>query len=268
MTDLRQDITPLILTRDEEANIGRTLEQLRWARQVIVVDSRSTDRTAEIVRSFPNTILLERTFDTLAGQSNFGIAQASTEWVMLLDADYFVPDELACELAELDVTESTSAFRGRFVYAVRGRRLRASLYPPRVVLLRKGRATVWQDGHAHRVKVDGLTAELRSVIVHDDRKSFRRFIARQRVYMRQEAIKIRTTPWRALNWVGRVRRLIVIAPLAALVHTLFIKGVLIDGRAGWEYAFERFVAEAILSLELLFPSNSTTNRLIGRSDRS
>ena len=251
MTDLRPQITPVILTRDEEPNIGRTLAQLAWAKQVIVVDSMSTDRTAEIVRSFPNTLLLERPFDTLAGQSNFGIERAASEWVMLLDADYFVTDELVRELGDVDVADDTSAFRGRFLYAVHGRRLRASLYPPRVVVLRKGRANVWQDGHAHRVQVDGSTRDLQHPIVHDDRKPFRRFLERQRVYMRQEAAKIRATPWRSLNWPGRIRKLVLPAPFAALVHTLFVKGLVLDGRAGLVYAFERFVAELMLSRELL-----------------
>jgi len=54
MPNFLAEITPVLLTRDEEVNIGRTLGQLRWAREVIVVDSESTDRTRQIAASFPN----------------------------------------------------------------------------------------------------------------------------------------------------------------------------------------------------------------------
>jgi glycosyltransferase involved in cell wall biosynthesis len=245
------EITPLILTRDEEANIERTLGQLTWATEVLVVDSYSTDRTIEIARTFPNVRILQRSFDTLAGQSNFGLNEARTPWVLLLDADYFVPAPFVRELEELTTSPGINAYRGSFRYAVNGRALRASLYPPRVVLLRRNQTSVWQDGHAHRVLVDGETGDLQTPLVHDDRKSFSRFVARQRVYMRQEAQKLRDATPRSLPLAHRVRRLIVVAPFAVVIHSLFVRGLLLDGRAGLHYAGERFIAELILARELL-----------------
>jgi glycosyltransferase involved in cell wall biosynthesis len=245
-------ITPLILTRDEEPNIGRTLAQLAWAREVIVVDSFSTDRTVEIARSFRNVRVIQRELDSLAGQSNFGMAQVSTPWVLLLDADYFVPDAFADELRAL--RPEARAYVAAFTYAVHGKPLRATLYPPRVVLLHRGHARVWQDGHAHRVLVDGETGRLRTKIVHDDRKSFARFVERQKKYMRQEADKLRAADPRTLNLAARIRKLIVVAPFAVVLHALFVKGLILDGRPGLLYTWERLVAELILSRELLRPS--------------
>jgi glycosyltransferase involved in cell wall biosynthesis len=245
------DITPLILTRDEEANLERTLRQLTWANEVLIVDSFSTDATVAIANEFPNARVLQRAFDSLAGQSNYGIAEARTAWVMLLDADYFVPDAFADELRALEPTSEVRAYRGAFTYAVNGKPLRASLYPPRVVLLHRDHAKVWQDGHAHRVLVDGDTAELQTKIVHDDRKSFARFVDRQRKYMREEAEKLRSADPRALSLPHQLRKLIVIAPFAVVVHSLFVKGLILDGFAGLRYTWERFVAELILSRELL-----------------
>lgn len=244
-------ITPLILTRDEEPNIGRTLAQLAWARDVVVVDSFSTDATLAIARGFPNVRVFQRELDSLAGQSNYGLAQVRTPWVLLLDADYFVPAAFVDELRALQPPPGVRAYVAPFTYAVDGKPLRATLYPPRVVLLHRDHAKVWQDGHAHRVLVDGETGTLRSRIIHDDRKSFARFIARQRVYMRQEAEKLRTADPRTLNLAARIRKLIVVAPFAVALHALFVKGLILDGRAGLAYAWERFVAELILSRELL-----------------
>ena len=50
---------------------------------------------------------------------------------------------------------------------------------------------------------------------------------------------------------GRLRKLIVVAPFAVLFHTLFVKGLILDGLAGWRYVWERFVAELILSREMM-----------------
>ena len=243
-------VTPVILTRDEEPNIARTLGQLTWARDVVVVDSFSTDATAEIARSFPNVRLFQRKFDEHAAQWTFAQQQVRTPWFLALDADYFVPAAFAAELAEL-VPGSLRGYRASFRYAVGGKPLRASLYPPRIVLAATPHATFWQDGHTQRISVDGDVGDLRAPIIHDDRKDFRSFVARQKRYMVAEAEKLRVRDPRSLGIAGRVRKLVFIAPLAVLVHTLFVKGLILDGRAGLRYAWERFVAELILSRELL-----------------
>jgi glycosyltransferase involved in cell wall biosynthesis len=243
-------ITPLILTRDEEANIGRTLAQLAWAREVVVVDSMSTDDTVKIARQFPNVRVLPRAFDSHAEQWSFGVSQVATEWVLTLDADYFVPDAFVRELESLAPPPDLGGYEAGFIYAVGGRPLRSALYPRRAVLLRRGAFEIWQDGHTQRVRVHGRVERLRTRLIHDDRKDLRRFLDRQRKYMRQEAAKLRSTPWRALPALGRIRKLRVVAPLVTFFFVLFAKGAIFDGRAGWRYATERFLAEAMLSAEL------------------
>jgi glycosyltransferase involved in cell wall biosynthesis len=243
-------ITPLILARDEEANIGRTLGQLAWAREVVIVDSFSTDSTVSIARQFANVRVVRRAFDSHDRQWSFGVEQVTTPWVLTLDADYFVPDAFVREIASLDPPPDLAGYEAAFVYAIEGRPLRSALYPRRVVLLRRGAFEFWQDGHTQRVRVLGRVERLRTPLVHDDRKDLRRFVGRQRNYMRQEAAKLRAASWRALPMQGRIRKLRVIAPFAALFYTLIGKRAILDGRAGWRYAFERFLAEGMLSIEL------------------
>ena len=243
-------ITPLILTRDEEPNIARTLGQLSWAHEVLVVDSLSSDATVEIATRFPNVRVLQRAFDDHASQWTFGQQQVRTPWFLALDADYFVPDEFTRELSVLE-PGSLRAYRAAFRYAVNGRPLRASLYPPRVVLAAKSHSSFWLDGHTQRIAVDGDVGNLRTPLVHDDRKSFRSFLERQKRYMVQEAEKLRLRDPRSLGLAGRVRKLVIVAPFAVVIHTLFVKGLILDGRAGLRYAWERFVAELMLSRELL-----------------
>jgi glycosyltransferase involved in cell wall biosynthesis len=247
---LLDQITPVILTKDEEPNIGRTLAQLAWAAEVLVVDSFSADATVEIARRFPNVRVLQRAFDEHAAQWTFGLQHVRTSWFLALDADYFLPEELVRELEALE-PGALRGFRAAFRYAVHGKPLRASLYPPRIVLAMTAHSSFWQDGHTQRISVDGDAGDLRTPIVHDDRKSFRSFVERQKRYMVQEAEKLRLRDPRALGLAARVRKLVVVAPFAVVLHTLFVKGVILDGRAGLRYAWERFVAEVMLSRELL-----------------
>ena len=95
------EITPLLITYNEAANIGRTLEKLTWASRIVVIDSGSTDKTLEIVRKYPQAEIIQRPFDDFAAQCNFGLAQVKTEWVLSLDADYELSDKLVAELYDL-----------------------------------------------------------------------------------------------------------------------------------------------------------------------
>src|SRR5438270_12331676 len=115
------DITPLILTRDEEANIGRTLARLAWAREVVIVDSLSTDNTISIARQFANVRLVQRAFDSHDRQWSFGVEQVTTPWVLTLDADYFVPEAFVAELASLRPPQDVTGFVAALVYATYGR---------------------------------------------------------------------------------------------------------------------------------------------------
>jgi len=246
-------ITPVILTFNESPNIARTLGKLTWARDIVVVDSLSGDDTLEKARAFPNVRTFKRKFDRHADQWNFAIAETGieTEWVLALDADYVLSDELVEELPALKPADDTAGYRASFVYCVHGRRLRGSLYPPVTVLYRRDRSRYLQDGHTQRIQVDGTVADLRSPILHDDRKPLASWISSQNRYMALEAELIRATPWSGLSWPDRIRKLRFVAPFFVLLYCLVVKGGLLNGRAGWFYAFQRLTSEVTLSLHLL-----------------
>jgi hypothetical protein len=245
------DITPFVLTLDEEPNIGRVLDALGWARRVLVVDSGSVDRTVEIARSHSNVEVRTRRFDSFAAQSDYALGAIETPWAMALDADYLVPSALVEEIAALPEETAESGFFAPFEYVILGRTLRGSLYPPRQVLFRTALAAFEQDGHAHRVRVAGPSGLLRTPILHDDRKSLRRWLRNQVVYAEREAAKLAASPLRELGWPDRLRATMVLGPPAVTLYCLFARGLVLDGRAGLYYTAQRAIAEGILSLKLL-----------------
>src|SRR6185312_10633674 len=95
-----RSVTPFILPYNEEPNLGRTLESLRWAPRVVVVDSGSTDASRAIAGRFPNVAWFERRFDDFERQSRFAIEETGidTDHVLALDADMAVPAPFVAEL--------------------------------------------------------------------------------------------------------------------------------------------------------------------------
>jgi glycosyltransferase involved in cell wall biosynthesis len=238
----------MVLAANEEANIARCLGRLQWARRVVVVDSLSTDATPAICAGFPNVTRIERAFDSLAGQANFGLDHIDTAWVLSLDADYVVSRGFADALSGLDGA-AHAGFRSRFRYCVFGRPLRASLYPPRCVLYRRDSARYGDDGHAHRVSVQGLIGWLDGSIDHDDRKPFARWVANQSCYARLEARKLGGGG--ALRPVDRLRQAVVVAPWLNPLYTLVAKGLLWAGPPGYYYVLQRAAAECLIAIAVL-----------------
>ena len=248
-------ITPLILTFNELPNIARTTARLEWARRILVVDSFSTDGTVEFLRRNPRVELLQRRFDSFAGQCNFGLTHIQSEWVLSLDADYVCSEEIVREIASLPDSPTTAGFQASFKYCVNGRPLRGSLYPARTVLYRRKLAQYVRDGHAHRVVVNGEIGRLAGVIYHDDRKPLEGWLAAQTRYAANEVQKLRSTPKGQLSLVDRMRLTKWIAPLVMPAYCLFGKGLILNGWAGLEYTLQRTYAELLLSLRL-FASES------------
>ena len=245
------EITPLLLTFNEAPNLRRTLEQLTWAADILIVDSFSTDETLAIASSFPQVRVVQRRFDSFANQCNFGLERVAAPWVLSLDADYVLSDALLKELKVLKPRGDVAGYSASFVYCINGQPLRASLYPPRTVLYRRRRAHYQDKGHGHRVKIDGLVSTLRGLIYHDDRKPLDRWLSEQDKYMILETRSLLKTPLADLTLQDRLRRRIVVAPALVFFYTLLVKGLILDGRAGWYYAFQRTLAETILSLRLI-----------------
>jgi glycosyltransferase involved in cell wall biosynthesis len=261
-------ITPVLLTHNEEQNIGRTLSLLKWAKDVVVVDSGSTDGTLTVLAAFPNVRVFKRRFDTHAKQWRYAVeeTQIATEWILRLDADYQVSDTLVSELAQLDPNAPVNAYRIQFDYAIFSRKIPASLYPAKTILLRSGQFSVWDRGHTEAWDVKGPIATLGGRVTHDDWKPTAQWLSGQARYMQHELGSLHAGRGGLVRWL-RLRPPLM--PIVAFMYCLFGKGLIFGGRAGMFYALQRMVAEAVLSLMVLeaklrnragIPSSDCSNR--------
>ena len=248
-----EQITPVILTYNEEPNIGRVLERLSWAKRIVVVDSFSDDSTLDILSAFKNVQVFRRIFDSHARQWNYAIQETAitTEWILALDSDYVLPPEVVEEIGALAPAAGVAGYCASFRYCVFGKRLRGTLYPPVTVLFRREEVRYIQDGHTQRIEVSGKVENLLHPIWLDDRKSLGAWLGAQDRYMELEADVLRRSSWGELGWADRLRKMIVAAPVITFFYCLVMKQGLLDGRAGLYYAMQRTLAELILSLKLM-----------------
>jgi glycosyltransferase involved in cell wall biosynthesis len=249
---MNSSVTPVILTYNEESNLARTLRGVAWARDIVIVDSFSSDQTLAIAARFANVRLFQRRFDTHANQWNFAIEQTNiaSDWILALDADHVAPPGMQAELARASADSGRTGFLADFRYCVFGRPLRASLYPAHVVLFRRGRGRYAQFGHTQRLVIDGEIGRLAVKFDHDDRKPLGRWLEAQAKYAGLEAefVAHRRGDLRAID---RLRKTGWLAPIVVLLHVLLVKRCLLEGWRGWYYALQRTLFEILFCLAWL-----------------
>ena len=245
------DLTGLIITFNERANIGRTLATLQWVPSIIVVDSFSTDETCDIARAFPNVRVEQHQFESFAQQCNYGLSLIVSPWALSFDADYLCPVSLAQEISGLVEEGDIVGYSVAFRYCVFGYPLRSTIYPDRVVLYRRALAQYRNDGHGHRLNIEGKLKNLTNKIDHDDRKSLSRWIASQDRYSIAEARHLLASDRKSLTAQDRLRLKVFYAPAAMFFYLLLGRGLILDGWRGWFYVGQRVIAECLLSLRLL-----------------
>ncbi len=246
-----EQITVLILTYNEASNINRTLKSLTWAKKIFVIDSYSTDETLEILSTYPQVELFQRKFDTHTNQWNYGLDKVTTEWVLSLDADYVLTEDLVTEINNLSSNTTIDGYFAKFKYCVFGKPLRDTILPPREVLFRKNKAIYIDDGHTQLLQNKGKSSQLSAYIHHDDRKPLSRWLWAQDRYMVIESKKLLQTPDHELSLGDRIRKKKILAPLIILIYCLILKGSILDGWHGWYYTFQRVLAEILLSIHII-----------------
>lgn len=160
-------LSVIIITRNEEKNLVRALESVKFADQIVICDSHSTDRTIEIAESF-NCEIITRDFTGYGAAKQAALEQASGDWVLSIDADEEVDDKLRAEIKRI-VTEGTlsgyfvnrkSRFLGRWMN-------HSGWYPDWILrLFRRGQGSFSEDRVHESIRVDGSTGQINGHLLH------------------------------------------------------------------------------------------------------
>lgn len=167
---MREKISACITAGNEERNIRRCLESVRWADEIVVVDSFSKDRTVEICREYTPLVYQHRWLGYI-GQKNLIKDMAANPWLLFIDADEEVSPNLRAEILDEFESGRNQAFSGyefpRMVYYL-GRWIRHGDWYPDVKLrlLRKDRSICGGQEPHDQMQVKGAVKRLESPLNH------------------------------------------------------------------------------------------------------
>lgn len=219
MTD-KIKLSVLIIAGNEEKNITDCLESVRWAEEIIVVDSESTDRTVEISKKFTNKVFIHK-WEGFAGQRRFSLSQATNDWVLSIDADERVSPELKEEIIKtINSNSEVDAFyiprRNYFLDKV----ITTCFWYPdyQLRLFKRNKANVADKKVHEGFYVEGPTGKLSGDIIHFTHQSIHETFAKVNNYTSLNAEeRIHGKKIKALNFV--------LNPLAAFLnHFISRKG--------------------------------------------
>lgn len=161
-------VSAVMITYNESKNLRRTLSQLSWCDEIIVVDSFSTDGTECIAREM-HCKLIQRAFDSYGEQKAFAIAKSRNNWVLCLDADEYLTSELVEEIKqELQQPENIQAFAFASNLVFRKQRFRFGRESRRMVvkLFNRNTCHMSKDRVHEKIIVQGRTKNLVGRLLH------------------------------------------------------------------------------------------------------
>jgi glycosyltransferase involved in cell wall biosynthesis len=228
-------LSVVIITKNEEANIARTLESVQWAEERIVVDSGSTDRTQEIARQ-QGARVFEEEWKGYAAQKNSAIAKASGDWVLSLDADELISTDLA-ENIRRSISAGCTPINGYFIARRNfflGRWIRhGGFYPDRKLrLFRRGTGEFAERAVHETMRVTGQTGTLSGDLIHNAYPTLAGYIETMNRYstLAAEVLTRERRVRSSLLWFFVNVRL---RPVLNFIWNYFFRGGFLDGREGF-----------------------------------
>ena len=221
-------LSVVIITKNEEGNLGRCLDSVAFADEIIVVDSHSTDRTLEIAAAHDARICTTD-WHGYGPAKRLGVDQATQEWVLSIDADEVVTPELA---AEIEAIVASGDARNGFIIKRRtnflGRWIcHCGWYPDPVLrLFRRSKGNVNEAVVHEAVEVEGEVGRLDGELLHYSYPTMELYLAKSNIYTTlgaQEAFR----RGRRARWYDLVFR-----PIASFITHYLVRQGFRDGIEG------------------------------------
>lgn len=228
---MREQLTVLIPCRNESHNIQACIASVRpIADEILVADSGSVDGTQEIVRGLECCRLIEREFVNFADFKNWALPQAAHAWVLILDADERVTDELAAEILQVlnDPPPEMDGYRISFRCFFLGHELKYARYNNAAVrLVRKDRCQYIPRRVHERIRIaPERTGQLRAKFLHYSYLSYDEYLAKGMRYTRWGAEEM----WEAGKRTSGNK--LLLRPFFRFIQLYVLRRGFLDGLAG------------------------------------
>jgi glycosyltransferase involved in cell wall biosynthesis len=224
-----------MIARNEEKNLPRTLESVRWADEIVIVDSGSVDRTPEIAREFGAHHSFNRDFKGFSAQKTLAIEKCASDWIFLLDADEVVSPELAAEIQQTITNPQFEAYWVPRQNLFMGRWIRqGGFYPDhKLRLWRRGAARMEQVEPHATPQFDGPKGTLQHDLIHYAYPSLELYLNHMNDYSSKSAAALMERG-KAGSTAGFVW-LALLNPVATFVKNYFFRLGFFDGIPGLIY---------------------------------
>ena len=234
------DITAFILTRDEERDLPRAISSLPHGMAILVLDALSNDRTVSYAIA-SGARVIERRWTDFVDARRYGLAQITTPWVLMLDADEELDDRLRDAIVA--APEDADGYIVRRTTYFRGKPMRLWNNEPLLRLVRTSAARI-DDAVLHeRLACDGVKRELRGALLHYSYPDARSYLEKYARYTAIEALAQRANP---LRWLGESA---LVPPRFA--NNLVRHGAVLDGPRGWFVAWYSALYPAVVAAKAL-----------------
>lgn len=226
------NISLVMITKNEEKNITKSLESVKdLVNEIIVVDSGSSDNTISIAQSFGAKVS-KRTFDSFSNQKNYALSLASNEWVLHLDADEVLSNELVNEIKQLINNTNCSGFMLARTNFFLGRQMKYSGLDKEYRLrLAKKSLSKYIGGIIHEeLIVEGEVKKLKNVFYHYTCETLKNYFSKFEQYTTFGAIKM-------LEKNKKARTIdIIFRPPLEFMKRYILKFGFLDGFQGFVWA--------------------------------
>jgi glycosyltransferase involved in cell wall biosynthesis len=222
-------LSVVIITFNEEMNIGRCLESIKGiADDVIVVDSFSTDKTEEICKQY-NVKFIRHEWEGYSRTKNFANSQAKYDWILSLDADEALSDELKNSILKIKQQQKTGTYKFKRLTNYCGKWIRHSgWYPDIKVRIFDRRTSKWEGTiHEHLITADSSPVLLKGDCLHYS------YYTLDQHYKQSD--KFSTLQAQSLYEKGKKASLIKLwlNPAIKFLNVYIIKLGILDGLAGY-----------------------------------
>jgi glycosyltransferase involved in cell wall biosynthesis len=231
---MRKTLSVAMIAMNEEANLPRTLESVKWADEIVVVDSGSKDRTIEIAKSFGAKISYHA-FGGHGEQKNVALDLCTSDWILLLDADEVLTPELQDEIrALLDGEPRFGAYWIPRLNLILGRWMRhGGFYPDlKLRLFKRGAARLSEGVGPHSTpQFTGPRGRLKDDMLHYAYPDLNTYLEHMSRYSSEIGGLLHkrgrnSRSWPAFAWNA------VFNPAATFFYNYFIRLGFLDGREG------------------------------------